>query len=129
MKTRVYIDGYNFYFGCLKGTPYKWLDPVSLIETLLVRSGAPESILDELAVKFFTAEITERAASDSSSLKDQRAYHLALHNHRQGRLQTIKGNYSVDKTKLPKSCSQIESYLTAMARIGEWLLGSNIAAF
>lgn len=46
MRTRVYIDGYNFYFGCLKGTPYKWLDPVSLIETLLVRSGAPESILD-----------------------------------------------------------------------------------
>lgn len=55
MKTRVYIDGYNLYFGCLKGTPFKWLDPVSLIETLLVRSGAPESALDELAVKFFTA--------------------------------------------------------------------------
>ncbi|MGO2510608.1 NYN domain-containing protein [Marinomonas polaris] len=102
MKTRVYIDGYNFYFGCLKSTPYKWLDPVSLIETLLVRSGVPESVLDELAVKFFTAEISERAASDSSSLNDQRAYHLALYNHCQGRLQTIKGNYSIDKTKFPK---------------------------
>lgn len=102
MKTRVYIDGYNFYFGCLKGTSYKWLDPVSLIEILLVRSGAPESVLDELAIKFFTAEISERAASDSSSLNDQRAYHLALHNHRQGRLQTVKGNYAIDKTKFPK---------------------------
>ncbi|WP_111637241.1 NYN domain-containing protein [Marinomonas shanghaiensis] len=102
MKTRVYIDGYNFYFGCLKGSPYKWLDPVSLVETLLVRSGVPESVLDELAVKFFTAEISERAASDSSSLNDQRAYHLALHNHRQGRLQTVKGNYTIDKTKFPK---------------------------
>uniref|UniRef100_A6VRY7 NYN domain-containing protein n=1 Tax=Marinomonas sp. (strain MWYL1) TaxID=400668 RepID=A6VRY7_MARMS len=102
MKTRVYIDGYNFYFGCLKGTPYKWLDPVSLIETLLIRSGAPESVLDELAVKFFTAEISERAASDSNSLNDQRAYHLALYNHSQDRLQTIKGNYSIDKTKFPK---------------------------
>ncbi|WP_339718781.1 NYN domain-containing protein [Marinomonas primoryensis] len=102
MKTRVYIDGYNLYFGCLKGTPFKWLDPVSLIETLLVRSGAPESALDELAVKFFTAEISERAASDRSSLNDQRSYHLALNNHCSNRLQTIKGNYSIDKTKFPK---------------------------
>lgn len=53
-------------------------------------------------LNFFTAEISERAASDSSSLKDQRAYHLALHNHRQGRLQTIKGKYPIDKTKFPK---------------------------
>ena len=21
-----YIDGYNLYYGLLKGTPYKWLD-------------------------------------------------------------------------------------------------------
>lgn len=26
LRTRVYIDGYNLYYGCLKGTPYKWLD-------------------------------------------------------------------------------------------------------
>jgi len=26
LKTRIYIDGYNLYYGCLKGTPYKWLD-------------------------------------------------------------------------------------------------------
>ena len=81
MKTRVYIDGYNLYFGCLKGTPHKWLDLIKLMETLLVRSGAPEAKLDDLAIKFFTAEISERAASDSSSLNDQRSYHLALNNY------------------------------------------------
>ena len=32
LKTRIYLDGYNFYYGCLKGTPYKWLDPVILFE-------------------------------------------------------------------------------------------------
>lgn len=26
MTTNVYIDGYNLYYGALKGTPYKWLD-------------------------------------------------------------------------------------------------------
>lgn len=26
MKTYVYVDAFNLYFGCVKGTPYKWLD-------------------------------------------------------------------------------------------------------
>lgn len=26
MKTNVYIDGFNFYYGCVKNTSYKWLD-------------------------------------------------------------------------------------------------------
>ena len=24
--TNVYIDGFNLYYGCLKRSPYKWLD-------------------------------------------------------------------------------------------------------
>jgi hypothetical protein len=26
MKTIVYVDGFNLYYGAVKGTPYKWLD-------------------------------------------------------------------------------------------------------
>jgi 6-hydroxy-3-succinoylpyridine 3-monooxygenase len=26
LRTRVYIDGYNLYYGCLKNSPDKWLD-------------------------------------------------------------------------------------------------------
>jgi uncharacterized LabA/DUF88 family protein len=26
MKTYVYVDAFNLYFGCVKGTPHKWLD-------------------------------------------------------------------------------------------------------
>jgi hypothetical protein len=26
LLTNVYIDGFNLYYGCLKGTPHKWLD-------------------------------------------------------------------------------------------------------
>ncbi len=26
MLTNVYVDGFNFYYGAVKGTPYKWLD-------------------------------------------------------------------------------------------------------
>lgn len=32
MRTIVYVDGYNFYFGVLRGTPYKWLDIVGLVK-------------------------------------------------------------------------------------------------
>ena len=24
-RTHVYVDGFNLYFGALRGTPYKWL--------------------------------------------------------------------------------------------------------
>jgi 6-hydroxy-3-succinoylpyridine 3-monooxygenase len=101
VNTRIYIDGYNLYFGCLKGSPFKWLNPVSLSERLLKRCGVSASVLDDLAVKFFTAEISQRAASDKSSLNDQRSYHLALHNYCGSKLKTIKGSYAIDKTKFP----------------------------
>jgi hypothetical protein len=26
MKTTIYIDGYNLYYGLIKNTKYKWLD-------------------------------------------------------------------------------------------------------
>ena len=30
MRTRVYIDGFNLYYGAVKGTSFKWLDLVEL---------------------------------------------------------------------------------------------------
>ena len=38
-RTRVYIDGYNLYYGCLKGTPHKWLDLLSLFEKQILPSA------------------------------------------------------------------------------------------
>ena len=26
MNTYVYVDGFNLYYGAVKGTPYKWLN-------------------------------------------------------------------------------------------------------
>ena len=31
MKTNVYIDGLNLYYRAVQGTPYKWLDIVTLL--------------------------------------------------------------------------------------------------
>ena len=35
MPTNVYIDGFNLYYGALKGSRYKWLDPRLLATNLL----------------------------------------------------------------------------------------------
>lgn len=35
MRTCVYVDGLNLYYGCLKGTPYKWLNIKTLTESIL----------------------------------------------------------------------------------------------
>ena len=34
-RTIAYIDGYNLYYGLLKGSRQKWLDPVRFVSRLL----------------------------------------------------------------------------------------------
>jgi len=31
----LFLDGYNFYYGCLRHGPYKWLDLVELFKNVL----------------------------------------------------------------------------------------------
>jgi len=102
LRTRFYVDGYNLYYGCLKGTAYKWLDLLSLFETQVLPSvtasphGKPWApVLDELAVKFFTAPILERVAKAKDSLQCQETYHSALRKHRPGRVDIVKGYYAL----------------------------------
>ena len=52
VRTRVYVDGFNLYCGALKGTPFKWLDPVRLTALLLPR----ECVIDRL--RYFTARVS-----------------------------------------------------------------------
>lgn len=53
MKTIVYVDGYNFYYGCLRHSSDKWLDLFRLFGAILKEQN-PAASLD--AIKFFTAE-------------------------------------------------------------------------
>jgi len=122
LRTRVYVDGYNLYYGCLKGTPHKWLNPLSLFERILPtvtatidQHGALTSELDPLSVKFFTAPILDKAAKAQDSLRCQEKYHKALNKHLQGRIEIVKGYYSLtearakvidaqDPKKWPRDC-------------------------
>lgn len=70
MRTRVYIDGYNLFYACLRRTPYKWLDPLALIQSQL-----PKNTIDK--VRYFTARVSARP-HDPDQPQRQATYLRAL---------------------------------------------------
>lgn len=66
----VYVDGFNLYYGCLKRTPYKWLD----LERLCARMLPNDNIV---AIKYYTARISARPGNPSGP-NDQQIYLRAL---------------------------------------------------
>jgi hypothetical protein len=70
MKTIIYVDGFNLYYGSLKGTPYKWLDILQLCQQLLPNHQI-------FRIKYFTARVTGRA-KDPDQPNRQQIYLRAL---------------------------------------------------
>ncbi|MDR2984644.1 MAG: NYN domain-containing protein [Nocardiopsaceae bacterium] len=66
----VYVDGFNLYYGCLKGTKYKWLNIDQLFRTLLPRHEIRR-------IRYFTARISARPDKPDSPTR-QDAYLRAL---------------------------------------------------
>ena len=92
IKTIAYIDGFNLYFGSLKGTPYRWLDLAALVKQLCHEQN-PDS--DIVAIKYFTADIKAKLSSHGeASCKAQQDYLLSLQAHIP-HLEIIKGKYSI----------------------------------
>jgi uncharacterized LabA/DUF88 family protein len=54
VRTYVYVDGFNLYYGAVKDTPYKWLD----LKALFTRILRPENKI--LAIKYYTAKVSAR---------------------------------------------------------------------
>jgi NYN domain len=70
IQAYVYIDGFNFYYGAVRGTPYKWLDFNRMCELLLPR--------DEIAcIRYFTALVKPRPG-DLQQGQRQQAFLRAL---------------------------------------------------
>jgi len=70
MRTWVYVDGFNLYYGAVKGTPFKWLNPVALAKSVL----PPNLKIERL--KYFTARVS--GAADQDAPRRQHAYLSAL---------------------------------------------------
>jgi uncharacterized LabA/DUF88 family protein len=67
-RTIVYVDGFNLYYGRLKGTTDKWLDLGALCANLLPNN-------DIQTIKYFTARVRPR--SDNPDVHLQRQVYLA----------------------------------------------------
>jgi uncharacterized LabA/DUF88 family protein len=70
MKTIVYVDGFNLYYGAVKGTQYKWLNVLRMCQLLLPKNQI-------IKVKYFTALVTARP-SDPDQPNRQQVFLRAL---------------------------------------------------
>jgi uncharacterized LabA/DUF88 family protein len=70
VRTAIYVDGFNLYYGALKGTPYKWLN----IDDLMPRLLPP--ICNVTEIKYFTARVS--GATDIDAPRRQAIYLSAL---------------------------------------------------
>ncbi|MEO7994315.1 MAG: NYN domain-containing protein [bacterium] len=74
MRTHVYVDGFNLYYGCLNGsrfeTSYRWLNPVALAATRFSQCSTSR-------LYYFSARVS-RTAADPHKPQRQQAYLDAL---------------------------------------------------
>lgn len=94
LRTYVYIDGFNLYYRCLKGTGYKWLDLYRMAELLL-----PAEKHEITKVKFFTARIDARGGDVDAPLR-QDVYLRALEAYRP-QVEIIFGHFLSHPAKRP----------------------------
>lgn len=94
VRTIVYVDGFNLYYGALKGTPYKWLDLCALFSRVLPQGYSLERI------KYFTARVTP-LPHDPDAPNRQDVYLRALRASSLGRVAITEGHFSVKTVRMP----------------------------
>ena len=70
VRTNIYIDGFNLYFGAVRGTPYKWLNLAEMCRMLL-----PNHQINQ--IRYYTALVRPRP-HDPQQLTRQQTYLRAL---------------------------------------------------
>lgn len=70
MRTIVYVDGFNLYYGCLKGSPHRWLNLREFGQKMMPRDQI-------VGIKYFTARVDPRPSSPNAR-QDQDTYLRAL---------------------------------------------------
>lgn len=99
MRTRIYIDGYNLFYGCLKHSDNKWLDLYRLFAVHIIKQQNPNAIVDK--VIFFTADIKSKVSTQGQwAQKAQQDYHRALMPCYPTKIEIVKGYYSLEKANL-----------------------------
>ncbi|MGH9836686.1 MAG: NYN domain-containing protein [Blastocatellia bacterium] len=99
MRVNIYIDGFNLFYGSVKGTPYKWLDCDKMCRLLL-----PNHQIN--IIKYFTAEVRARP-HDPQQLIRQQAYLRALRTI--PNLEIILGHFLTSEVTMPIAGSPVNA--------------------
>ena len=86
MKTIVYVDGYNLYYGLLRRSVFKWLDLYRLFQE---HALGPDT--DVVEVRYYTAPVLGRMSDDPESSQRQRTYVQALRKMPPNKVTIIEG--------------------------------------
>jgi hypothetical protein len=70
LRTNVYVDGFNLYYGALRKTPFRWVNLNTLFQLLL-----PNNTIQD--IKYFTALVAARP-NDLTQPQRQQLYLRAL---------------------------------------------------
>ena len=92
LRTSVYIDGFNFYYGQLKSSPWKWLDLPELFDHVL----GPQNVVTK--VKYFTARVQPTPTDPNVHIR-QDTYFRAL-NHHCPRVEVQYGHFLRHKVRM-----------------------------
>lgn len=98
----VYLDGYNFYYGCLRDGPYKWLDLIFLFRNIL---HVQDPNINLAKLNYFTSPAKARyARHGQDSERAQTAYHNALKQlHKKKKFEIVLGSHEIAQVNLPKA--------------------------
>ena len=64
LRTNVYVDGFNLYYGALRKTPYRWVNLQALFQLLL-----PNNTIQD--IKYFTALVSARPGDLTQPVRQQ----------------------------------------------------------
>ena len=118
MRTVIYIDGYNLYYGRLKNTPFKWLNIHGLFSQL-VREQVPEA--EVVDCRFYTAMTLARVASQGEkSAQAQQVYHRALTSPHTPAVTLIAGTHQLESRPLMRAIAGERP--NKADRVNVWLL-------
>ena len=93
MRTYIYVDGFNLYYGALKNSPWKWLDLFALFQEIL----QPHHQI--LNIKYFTARVSG-TPGDPGKPRRQHVYLRALQHYRP-EVQFHFGHFLSHNVRLP----------------------------
>lgn len=86
MRTVVYVDGYNLYYGLLRKTTLKWLDLYALFRDHVLDPNA-----NLVQVRYYTSPVLGRMSDNPDSPQRQRRYLQALRTMHPERIAIIEG--------------------------------------